>query len=98
MKNLDCNQIKIFINFEIIGKEKLYLFFLNIYKNFCNLVKPLGITMISKPNFYYIVYWSLIRAMRGKILRNTKISQLKSGQFNEKINITINVFGGLREI
>ena len=27
MKNLDCNQIMIFINLEIIGKEKLYLFF-----------------------------------------------------------------------
>ena len=27
MKNLDCNQIKIFINLEIIGKEKLYIFF-----------------------------------------------------------------------
>ena len=24
MKNLDCNQIKIFINLEIIGKEKYY--------------------------------------------------------------------------
>ena len=28
MKNLDCNnQIKIFINLEIIGEEKLYIFF-----------------------------------------------------------------------
>ena len=26
MKNLDCNQIKNFINLEIIGEEKLYLF------------------------------------------------------------------------
>ena len=26
MKNLDCNQIKIFINLEIIGEEKLYIF------------------------------------------------------------------------
>ena len=26
-KNLDCNQIKIFINLEIIGEEKLYIFF-----------------------------------------------------------------------
>ena len=33
MKNLDCNnQIKIFINLEIIGEEKLYIFFK--YKNF----------------------------------------------------------------
>ena len=29
MKNLDCNQIKIFINLEIIREEKLYIFFLN---------------------------------------------------------------------
>ena len=28
MKNLDCIQIKIFINLEIIEEEKLYLFFL----------------------------------------------------------------------
>ena len=27
MKNLDCNQIKIFINLEIIGEEKFYIFF-----------------------------------------------------------------------
>ena len=27
MKNLDCNQIKIFINLEIIGEEKLYIYF-----------------------------------------------------------------------
>ena len=26
MKNLDCNQIKIFINLEIIGEEKLYIY------------------------------------------------------------------------
>ena len=26
MKNLDCNRIKIFINLEIIGEEKLYIF------------------------------------------------------------------------
>ena len=33
MKNLDYNQIMIFINLEIIGEEKLYLFFfLNIIK------------------------------------------------------------------
>ena len=25
MKNLDCNQTKIFINLEIIGEEKLYM-------------------------------------------------------------------------
>ena len=27
MKNLDCNQINIFINLEIIGEEKLYIIF-----------------------------------------------------------------------
>ena len=32
MKNLDCNQIMIFINLEIIGEEKLYIFFLNLKK------------------------------------------------------------------
>ena len=26
MKNMDCNQIKIFINLEIIEEEKLYIF------------------------------------------------------------------------
>ena len=26
IKNLDCNQIKIFINLEIIREEKLYIF------------------------------------------------------------------------
>ena len=37
MKNLDCNQIKIFINLEIIGEEdknkKNYSFFFLILKN-----------------------------------------------------------------
>ena len=62
MKNLDCNQIKIFNNLEIIGEEdknkkKLYIyFFLNLKKKNCNLVKPFGTTLVSKPNFYYIVY------------------------------------------
>ena len=61
MKNLDCNQIKILINLEIIGEEKLYIFFLKSKnlkkkKKICNLVKLLGVTTTSKPNFYYIVY------------------------------------------
>ena len=52
MKNLNCNQIKIFINLEIIGEEDkeniyIYIFFFKIYKSFCNLVKSLGITTIS---------------------------------------------------
>ena len=33
MKNLDCNQIKIFINLEIIGEEKLYIYFKKFDKN-----------------------------------------------------------------
>ena len=33
MKNLDCNQNKIFINLEITEEEKLYLFFLKSKKN-----------------------------------------------------------------
>ena len=38
MKNLDCNQIKIFNNLEIIGEEDknkkkiIYIFFLNLKK------------------------------------------------------------------
>ena len=60
MKNLDCNQIKIFINLEIIGEEKLYIYiyikFKNFFKKICTLKKPLDATMVSKPNFYYIVY------------------------------------------
>ena len=36
MKNLDCNQIKIFIHLEIIGEEKLYIyiFILKSKKNY----------------------------------------------------------------
>ena len=60
MKNLDCNQIKIFINLEIIGEESLYIYiyikFKKILKKICTLEKPLDATMVSKPNFYYIVY------------------------------------------
>ena len=60
MKNLNCNQIKIFINLEIIreeDKKKNYIYiFLNLKKKNCNLVKPFGTTLVSKPNFYYIVY------------------------------------------
>ena len=55
MKNLNCNQIKIFINLEIIGEKKLYTYFYNLKKKFCNLVKPLDTIIASKPNFYYIV-------------------------------------------
>ena len=65
---MDFNQIKIFINLEIIGekvKNKKYIsiFFKKNFKKICNLVKSLGITTISKPNFYYIVY-DLLRQFR----------------------------------
>ena len=60
MKNLNCNQIKISINLKIIGEEdknkNCIYFFLKISKNLCNLVKTLGTTTASKPNFCYIVY------------------------------------------
>ena len=44
MKSLDCTQIKIFINLEIIGEEeirtkKLYIYiYISNLKKFCNLV------------------------------------------------------------
>ena len=61
MNCLDCNQIKIFINLEIIGEEdkykKNYIYFFKIIKKkFCNLVKPFNTTTVSKSKFYYIVY------------------------------------------
>ena len=58
MKNLDCIQIEIFINLEIIGEEdkkKNYIYFKKSNKISENLVKPRGATMAFKPNFYYIV-------------------------------------------
>ena len=52
MKNMDCNQINIFINLEIIGEEKFYIFFKSKKKKkIYNLVKSLGITTTSKPPF-----------------------------------------------
>ena len=50
------NQIKIFINLEIIGEEDnqkkkfisiFFLFFFLNLKNFCNLVKPLDVTIAT---------------------------------------------------
>ena len=32
IKNLDCNQIKVFINSEIIGEEKLYIYIYLYFK------------------------------------------------------------------
>ena len=50
MKNLDCNQIKIFIILEIIGEEdkkkKLYLLFLNLKK----------IAIFTCSNIIYLIY------------------------------------------
>ena len=50
MKNLDCNQIKIFIVLEIIGEEdkkkKLYLLFLNLKK----------IAIFTCSNVIYLIY------------------------------------------
>ena len=44
-----------FINLEIIGEEKLYIFLKSKnLKNFCNMVKPLGATTVSKLNCYFI--------------------------------------------
>ena len=62
MNNLNCNQIMIVINLEIIREEdknkKNYIYFLKkkIFKKLCNLVMPLDANTASKPNFYYIVY------------------------------------------
>ena len=43
MKNLDSNQIKIFINLEIIGEENLYIYiYIYIYISiFLNLLKKI---------------------------------------------------------
>ena len=61
MKNFDCNQIKIFINLEIIEEEKLYIYiYIYIFffksKNLKKFLQYGGPTTVSKPNFYYIVY------------------------------------------
>ena len=47
MKNLDCNQIKIFINLEIIGEEKLYIYI------FIYLFKSKNLSDLYKKNFTY---------------------------------------------
>ena len=70
MKNLDCNQIKIFINLEIIGEKKLYIYIFKKKKKFkhlifffifYNMVKSLGATTVSKPNFYYIIIYDIVK-------------------------------------
>ena len=61
-KKLIRTKFKIYIiNLEIIWEEKLYIY-IYIYlksknlKRFCNMMKLIGITTMSKPNFYYITY------------------------------------------
>ena len=57
MKNLNCNQIKIFINLEIIGEKKLYTYFYNLKKilQFSKAPWYNQSIIASKPNFYDIV-------------------------------------------
>ena len=59
MKNLDCNQIMIVINLEIIGEEdknkKLYLFFFNL-KFFYNLAKSQLLNLIFIIYIYIYIY------------------------------------------
>ena len=43
MKILDCNQITIFINLEIIGEEKLYIFFI------------INVAVFKKKNIYIYI-------------------------------------------
>ena len=55
MKNLDCIQIEIFINLEIIEEEdknNIYIYiYLKIQQNIFNLVKPHGAINAFKPTF-----------------------------------------------
>ena len=59
MNSLDSNQIKIFINLEIIGEEDKYRKIIFIFKKilifffWCNLVQPLGATT----NFRQRNFW-----------------------------------------
>ena len=73
-KKLIRTKVKVyFINLEIIGKEKKY--FLNLKKNW-NMVKPLDVTIVSKPNFYYILDDDMIWYIYIYIYRITcKLSQ-----------------------
>ena len=50
MKNLDYNEIKIFINLEIIGEEKLYLFFFLNLKTFLQFLREL--------RFFFLIYYN----------------------------------------
>ena len=54
-KKLIITKFKIYIIYlEIIEEEKLYIFLKS--KKLMQYGEPLGTTMTSKPNFYYIVY------------------------------------------
>ena len=50
MKNLDCNQIKILTNLEIIGEEDKN----KKKKKLCNFMKPLGRTMTF--NYFFLQF------------------------------------------
>ena len=55
MENLDCNQIKIFINLEIIGEEDknkkiIYIFFFKSKK-----ISAIWCSHLAKPIFLHIV-------------------------------------------
>ena len=56
MKSLDCNQIKIFINLEIIREEDKYIKIILIFFKILKKLQPLGTITASMLNFYYIVY------------------------------------------
>ena len=91
MENLDCNQIKIFINLKIIGEEdknkkKIISIFLNLKKKNCNLVKPHGITTASKPNFYYIVYVMMYSFLKSLFFPTFSRYKYSLAYFPKKLN------------
>ena len=51
MKILDCNQIKIFINLEIIGEEKLYIYLKS--KKFYNFLRVVKNLWKCEAEFYF---------------------------------------------
>ena len=55
MKSLDCNQIKLYINLEIIGEEdkykKNYIYFLKISKKFLQFSSHLAQPWFLNPTF-----------------------------------------------
>ena len=72
-KNLDCNQIKIFINLEIIGEEKLYIFFLKSKKKKSSIERShLVQSQLLSPTF--IIYQLQASALHGFIKKTYKIN------------------------